>query len=868
MSRECIALACVLSLCAAGLGMAAVPDPDVGWWKFDEGSGDAVMDSSGNGHTGEIQGAAWVDGGWNGLGWCLDFDGNDDRVEIGVVDVQGAGITLAAWVAPDSFNINDGRMISKAQEWGENDHWWMLSTINQSFLRFRLKTEGQNTTTLIADQGELQIGEWQHATATWDGATMRLYRNAVEVASGDKGGSAVATDASIKAAIASQPKGAYATDPLHANKFFDGRMDEIRIYSYALSQAQLEELIQGLHPTAWSPDPADGTVGVVQPLFRWQPSDTSLLYDVYVGTSPDLGPDDLASPRQALTMYWHAPGFEPGVTYYWRVDDIDSAGNVNTGRVWSLVSASVAAYEPTPADGAKWIDPQTDPLLWSTGVGAITHDVYFGTSEADVAAGTGGTSKGNQLVSEFTPDALEAGQTYFWRVDEVAVDGSKETGSVWSFTTAGSGGGIKGEYFGNVDLTGDPALVRIDPGINFAWGTDGPGAPLPGSGYSVRWSGNLEAAFTETYTISVYGDDGVKLWFNGELVVDKWFGQESGSPRYGVKVALEAGQKYPIVMEYFFSAGSAAAELGWAGPHTPEQIVPAGALSPLLAAHSPNPLHNAANVPQTPTLDWKAGEKAAQHDVYFGDDRAKVAGATTADADVYQGRQALEETTFEPGQLDWNKTYFWRVDEVNEADADSPWAGNVWGFTTADFIVIDGFEAYNDDMDAGETIYQTWIDGWTNETGSTVGYLEARDGTFGERQTVHGGRQSMPLQYDNASAPFYSETERTWETPQDWTVNEVNTLRLFIKGIPDNSPEPMYVAVEDAAGHVAVVVHTDPAIATLTTWRQWDVSLSEITAGGVDVASVKTMYIGLGDRSAPVAGGAGLLYIDDIWVTK
>jgi mannan endo-1,4-beta-mannosidase len=77
-------------------------------------------------------------------------------------------------------------------------------------------------------------------------------------------------------------------------------------------------------------------------------------------------------------------------------------------------------------------------------------------------------------------------------------------------------------------LTGTPVLVRTDPGVNFAWGTAGPGAPLPGSGYSVRWSGDLEAAFTETYTIFVYADDGVKLWFNGELVVDKWFGQESG----------------------------------------------------------------------------------------------------------------------------------------------------------------------------------------------------------------------------------------------------------------------------------------------------------------------------------------------------
>ncbi len=290
MSSKRIAWISLVLLCLVGVSPAAVPDPDVGWWKLDEGMGDTTADSSGKGHPGTIQGATWVDGGWNGLGWCLDFDGNDDRVELGVIDVQGAGITLAAWINPDTFNINDGRIISKANEWGENDHWWMLSTISPSFLRFRLKTQGQTTTTLIAAQGSLNRGEWQHAAATWDGTRMRLYRNAVEVASAAKAGTAVATDPAVRAAIASQPKGAYATDPLHANKFFDGRIDEVRLYSWALSQAQLQELIQGLHPIAWKPNPENGAQGVLQPLLQWTASDTGVTHDVYLGTSPDLGP--------------------------------------------------------------------------------------------------------------------------------------------------------------------------------------------------------------------------------------------------------------------------------------------------------------------------------------------------------------------------------------------------------------------------------------------------------------------------------------------------------------------------------------------------------------------------------------------------
>jgi hypothetical protein len=78
----------------------------------------------------------------------------------------------------------------------------------------------------------------------------------------------------------------------------------------------------------------------------------------------------------------------------------------------------------------------------------------------------------------FEPGTLEPGTTYYWRVDEILLDGSQKTGPVWSFTTWAPGGGLKGEYFNNPDLTGTPVLVRIDPGVNFAWGTAGPGQPL------------------------------------------------------------------------------------------------------------------------------------------------------------------------------------------------------------------------------------------------------------------------------------------------------------------------------------------------------------------------------------------------------
>jgi hypothetical protein len=81
-----------------------------------------------------------------------------------------------------------------------------------------------------------------------------------------------------------------------------------------------------------------------------------------------------------------------------------------------------------------------------------------------------------------------------------------------------------------------------------------------------------------------------------------------------------------------------------------------------------------------------------------------------------------------------------------------------------------------------------------------------------------------------------------------------------------NSVVGLYVAVEDSAGKVAVVTHPDPAAVNANAWTEWKIPLSSLT--GVNLAKVKKMYIGVGDRKAPVADGSGRIYIDDIRLTK
>jgi hypothetical protein len=278
-------------------------------------------------------------------------------------------------------------------------------------------------------------------------------------------------------------------------------------------------------------------------------------------------------------------------------------------------------------------------------------------------------------------------------------------------------------------------------------------------------------------------------------------------------------------------------------------------------ASTPNPPRQVVDVSQTGVLRWSPGAAAAAHDVYFGVDQEAVAQATPATAGIYQGRQTLEETSYDPGPLEWGKIYYWRIDEVNEANPNSPWKGTVWTFTTANFLVVDDMESYTD-VD-GQRIYQTWIDGYPDRNGATVGNLAE---PFAEQTIVHGGRQSMPLDYNNGKKPFYSEAELPFATAQDWTVNGGCTLALFVRGTATNSAATLYVAIEDSAGKSAMVTHPDAALLTKTVWTEWKIPLSSFT--GVNPAQVKKLYLGVGDRTSPKLGGFGRLYFDDICVVK
>ena len=549
---------------------------------------------------------------------------------------------------------------------------------------------------------------------------------------------------------------------------------------------------------AANPNPADDAIHAdTWATLSWLGAQSAVSHDIYFGESfadVEAGTGNTFRTNQSTTFFVVGfPGFAypdglvPGTTYYWRIDEISADGTIYTGDVWSFIVPPKSAYKPNPADDGKFVDPDVI-LSWTSGHGAKLHTVYFGDDFDSVSNATGGTQIG---VAAYTPGTLEHEKTYYWRVDEF--DGlTRYTGDVWSFKTAKDGGGLKGDYYKGMDFK-TFILTRTDPQINFSWGD--PGGPDPAVGdddFSVRWTGEVEAGFTETYTFYPKTDDGVRLWVDGKQLADSWVSVPIYPIEHSGKIDLIAGNTYSIVMEYFENTTNAIAELRWESPSTPKQLVPQAALALPIKASSPNPRNGATGVTHTPMLKWGAGDYAVSHEVYFGTDADVVKNASKASPE-YKGTKALGDESYDPGKLGWASTYYWRIDEVNSVNPDSPWIGSLWSFTTGDFLVVDSFEDY----DASDNqIWFEWNDGLGAGTPGTPGYIPGNGtgaavgddttGSYTEESIVHSGVQSMPFLYDNNKQGFayYSEAAKTLSATRDWTEEGVTELSLWFRGYP------------------------------------------------------------------------------------
>ncbi|MBN1440887.1 MAG: Ig-like domain-containing protein [Anaerolineales bacterium] len=166
--------------------------------------------------------------------------------------------------------------------------------------------------------------------------------------------------------------------------------------------------------------------------------------------------------------------------------------------------------------------------------------------------------------------SLAAGTTYYI---EIVQSGEGPGGTLNLSVDAGAFQGLRADYYNNLDFSGSPALTRIDPGIAFDWGGDSPAPEVNAAGFSVRWSGRVFPEFSEVYTFYTYTDDGVRLWVDGQLIIDHWTLQEA--TEWSGQIALQGGEPYSIVMEYFQGAEYSIASLEWSSDSVARDYLPA-----------------------------------------------------------------------------------------------------------------------------------------------------------------------------------------------------------------------------------------------------------------------------------------------------
>jgi len=533
------------------------------------------------------------------------------------------------------------------------------------------------------------------------------------------------------------------------------------------------------------------------------------------------------------------------------------------------------ANDPKPEAGKADV-PRDLVLAWTPGEYANTHDVYLGTVFDDVNDASRNDPRGvlvrqGQSESTYDPGRLAFGTTYYWRIDEASVppDSTIYKGDVWSFTTEPVGYPVAGKSTKVTASSSEP--------------NQGPENTISGSGMT----GDVHSTEMTHMWLTAAGAAG-PAWIQYEFdkvlrLHEMWVWNHNGlmEPALGLG-AKEVKIEYSIdgndfkvlgtshefarasgadgyVSNTIVNLGGIAAKYvkltihsNWGGILTQFGLSEVRFYSVPVFAREPNPASARTGVDVTSSLSWRAGREAGQHKVYLSTDQQAVTDGSAPATTVTSANCTPA--------LNFGATYYWRVDEVNEAMTPSVWPGDIWSFSTPEYLVVDDFESYTND--SPKRVFQAWIDGAGfsaddffpqgnkgNGSGALIGY-DPLAGAIMEKTIIHSGGQSMPMTYDNANVT-YSEATRTFDVAQDWTAKGIKTLSLWFRGGVGNGGQ-LYVRINGAkvpyagaAGDIAEAV-----------WLPWNIDLSGVSG---NLSKVTSLAIGVEG-----AGAKGMLYLDDI----
>jgi hypothetical protein len=470
------------------------------------------------------------------------------------------------------------------------------------------------------------------------------------------------------------------------NTTYYWRIDEINADGTTTGTVWNFTTIVGAPGQASSPSPADSATDVsITADLSWSAGSGATSHDVYFGTS---SPGAFQGNQTATTF--DTGTMANSTTYYWRIDEIN-AGGTTTGTVWNfttVVAAPSAASSPSPADSATDVSITAD-LSWTAGSGATSHDVYFGTSSP-------GTFQGNQAATTFEPGVLANNTTYYWRIDEINAGGTT-TGTVWNFTTEAAAPPLPGQA-STPSPTAGATNVNINADLSWSAGSNATshdvyfGISSPGS-----FQGNQAGTIFDPGTMA---NDTTYYWRIDEVNIT---GTTTGTVWSFTTIVAAPG-----------------------------------------AASGPSPSDSATDVSIDADLSWTAGSGATSHDVYFG----------ISSPGSFQGNQAA--TTFDPGTMANDTTYYWRIDAVN---AGGTTTGNVWSFTT--IVTAPGAASGPSPSDSATDVSIDADLSWTAGSGATS-------------HDVYFGTSSPGAFQGNQAATTFDPGTMANDTTYYWRIDAVN----------------------------------------------------------------------------------------------
>ncbi|MHC4537061.1 MAG: LamG domain-containing protein [Planctomycetota bacterium] len=899
-------------------------DPNlVGYWNFDD---EEITDLSGNNNNGTriVQAGLNNDPNWTfgGSGMSLDLNyqnSNTDWVEIphsASLNITHE-LTVLAWIRPDDIENNDG-IVTK----GTTQASWALRFNITNGLRFTgnagfnlddpadpdyapgaVGTGDRQSVFEVSEVNEPEGIDWSFVGVVSDTKSLRFILNLEEEV----------LPASYIFAESDEPLilGTY----LPGDDYFNGLMDEVRIYNRALSRREVIA-ISGLATRPFEPDPIDGALGVSSDTLTWGSIEGT--EKLYIGANSDtleLVSEDVAGTYTLTEII-------PGRQYFWRVD-VESINGIVTGDVWTFTVAQSGAGGPNPSDGAEFVGIDGLSLNWLPAIGATAYDVYFGTAP-DTLELLG------QVVETSYEDqdkTMTSETIHYWRVDTIR-DDSVTAGPVWSFqtmpifavepnlvawykfelgegTTAvdwtrkGNDGILVGDtqwieegyagralqFDGAADYVEIPRVVQDDWTIMLWVRTDN---------LQQSWPGRLGTVGRVRNGVGlVDGDAGgpsenFAFSINGDQIVANCMADGQGDgDALASNVRISAGNWHHAAWTRNAATGDMALYIDgvldnsgqndkWIGTKDSQDFIWIGGLQfgnrqqyldgqldevkffsrvlnedEIMVEMRPD--KRLAFSPQ-PVPDIEL-----QQDIPVTLTWKAGTGATahnvylgTSEDDLLLVSEAQTATEFDLGPLDPG-TRYWQIGEIQADGAEIK--GDVWNFVIAKYLIVDDMESYNDideGVEGSNRIYNAWVDGYDDTTnGSQSGHLDL---PFYEDTIVHSGNKSLPLYYDNAVGK--SESTLTLTSNRDWTVNGVTTLTIWFRGVSANATEQMYFALNGNAR----VDHDNPDAATLMVWTEWNIPLQAFADQGVNLANVDSITLGL----SSVTGGTGIMYFDDI----